>query len=129
MLLPLLTLWLTQSPHPLLHPQSARALTRANLASAGYGDRCPNATAPAAGASAAGAAVAGDESPCCYADLMLRPPGDVRLASVYKPWARAQLKAKGYELFGSIGDQFSDLNGENDAANSFKLPNPFYYIL
>ena len=36
---------------------------------------------------------------------------------------------KGYEVVASFGDQFSDLEGTSSAAASFKLPNPFYYIL
>jgi hypothetical protein len=101
----------TPSPPPPRAPQPARAVTRANLASAGYGDRCPNASAPAAAGAAPAAA-----GECCYVDLILRPPGDDRLASVYKPWARKQLQARGFELLGSIGDQFSDLGGRRGGA-------------
>ena len=35
----------------------------------------------------------------------------------------------GMTLLALVGDQFSDLNGENSAPFAFKLPNPFYYIL
>jgi hypothetical protein len=75
------------------------------------------------------AAAAAAEGECCYVDLLLRPPGDDRLASVYKPWARHQLELQGYTIFGSIGDQFSDLSGTVSAPYSIKLPNIFYYIL
>ncbi|KAI8471013.1 MAG: HAD superfamily, subfamily IIIB-domain-containing protein [Monoraphidium minutum] len=119
--------------------EKVRAATAQNLFEAGYGRQCatPSASAAAAaprrsllapGAAAAPAAAAG-EGECCYVDLLLRPPGDTRLASVYKPWARRQLESKGYTLFGSIGDQFSDLSGEASAPFSVKLPNTFYYIL
>ncbi len=36
---------------------------------------------------------------------------------------------KGYEIVASFGDQWSDLAGTSAAEASFKLPNPFYYIL
>ena len=36
---------------------------------------------------------------------------------------------KGYEIVASFGDQWSDLAGTSAAVASFKLPNPFYYIL
>lgn len=104
-----------QSPPPPA-PQAARAATAANLLAAGYGAQC------ASGLRAAG-------EPCCYVDLVLRPPGDTRLASVYKPWARARLAAAGFELFAAFGDQFSDLNGDSSTQYAFKLPNSFYFIL
>ncbi|GBF91739.1 hypothetical protein Rsub_04043 [Raphidocelis subcapitata] len=106
--------------------EPARAATRANLASAGYGARCTNATAAGAAAPPASG------GPCCYVDLILRAPGDGRLASVYKPWARAQLAARGYEIWASVGDQFSDLSGGEGPSNpeyAFKITNPFYFIL
>ena len=36
---------------------------------------------------------------------------------------------KGYEVVASFGDQWSDLAGTSAAVASFKMPNPFYYIL
>lgn len=36
---------------------------------------------------------------------------------------------QGYEIVASFGDQWSDLAGTSAAVASFKLPNPFYYIL
>ena len=50
-------------------------------------------------------------------------------ASVYKPQRRQKLIDDGYELVGSFGDQFSDLDGTSQAQASWKLPNPMYYIL
>jgi hypothetical protein len=38
-------------------------------------------------------------------------------------------KSGNYTLLALLGDQFSDLNGEESAPYAFKLPNPFYYIL
>jgi len=48
---------------------------------------------------------------------------------VYKPERRQRLIDDGYELAGSFGDQFSDLEGASEAAASWKLPNPMYFIL
>lgn len=50
-------------------------------------------------------------------------------ASVYKPEARQKLENAGYNIVGSFGDQFSDLEGTNEGVTSWKLPNPMYYIL
>ena len=36
---------------------------------------------------------------------------------------------EGYEIVASFGDQWSDLAGTSAAIASFKMPNPFYYIL
>eukprot|EP01025_Chloroclados_australasicus_P015330 TRINITY_DN1732_c0_g1_i2.p4 TRINITY_DN1732_c0_g1~~TRINITY_DN1732_c0_g1_i2.p4 ORF type:complete len:110 (-),score=1.15 TRINITY_DN1732_c0_g1_i2:49-378(-) len=52
-----------------------------------------------------------------------------KLASVYKPERRKQFQDAGYNIVGSFGDQFSDLEGLNSALASWKLPNPLYYIL
>ena len=114
--------------------EATRAATRANLLAAGYGDRCAPGGGGAAASSPSASSNANDSTngaggACCYVDLILRPPGDARLASVYKPWARARLEAAGYELLASVGDQFSDLNGEHSARLAWKLPNPFYYIM
>jgi hypothetical protein len=100
--------------------EDSRNSTMLNLQRAGYGQPC--------GSSSRG------EAACCYAALLMRPANDSRLASVYKPWARAQLLAGGgYRLAALLGDQFSDINGLGVEAGSgvaaFKLPNPFYFIL
>lgn len=88
----------------------------------------------------------------CYTALLMRAPGDTRLASVFKPSARQQLlegaapalvpegkgdilggalprKSGNYTLLALLGDQFSDIVGDVSAPYAFKLPNPFYYIL
>jgi hypothetical protein len=99
----------------------------ANLQRAGYGTPCStHADSSSSGDSA--------EAACCYDALLMRPANDTRLASVYKPWARAQLLADGrYTLAALLGDQFSDINGLGIEAGSgvqaYKLPNPFYFIL
>lgn len=126
--------------------EAERAPTAANLAAAGYGTQCAPASAQGAAGSAAGAAgaVTGQNaagatagapgsrvrsSAPCYLSLGMRAVGDVRLASVYKPEKRGELVAAGYTILGSIGDEFSDLSGPNAAPLSFKLPNPFYFII
>lgn len=104
--------------------ERARDFTAANLAAAGYGDRCGTASAasavaaPGSGQVAAvagmpgGGGGAGLESggaaahaAACYVELLLRDNDDDRLASVFKPDRRAQLKAQGWEVVGNIGDQ------------------------
>ena len=49
-------------------------------------------------------------------------------AVVYKSSERRKIVAQGYTLIMSIGDQWSDLQGEPHAEISVKLPNPFYFI-
>lgn len=49
-------------------------------------------------------------------------------ATVYKSSERRKIVAEGYTLIMSIGDQWSDLDGEPRAEISVKLPNPFYFI-
>jgi acid phosphatase len=49
-------------------------------------------------------------------------------AVVYKSSERRKIVSQGYTLIMSIGDQWSDLEGEPHAEISVKLPNPFYFI-
>lgn len=99
-----------------------REATAKNLEAAGYGVPCSGTLDEAQRAERA------QQEPC-YVALGMRSEGDQRLASVYKPDQRAQLQEKGYEVVASFGDQWSDLAGTSAAVASFKLPNPFYYIL
>jgi len=46
----------------------------------------------------------------------------------YKSEERKRIVDAGYRIVMSVGDQWSDLNGEPRAEISVKLPNPFYYI-
>jgi hypothetical protein len=122
--------------------EAARAQTEDNLLAAGYGRRC--------GDKGRGGGGDGDDGAPCYLSLTLRQPGDARPASLYKPEARRQLAAAtGLPVVASVGDQWSDISGEeltaagggggggdrSDAAAApppyvaIKLPNPFYYIL
>ncbi len=56
-------------------------------------------------------------------------PNDYHQPSVvpYKTHARQIIEKQGYEIVESIGDQWSDLAG-GFADNTFKLPNPYYYL-
>ncbi|MQM04450.1 hypothetical protein Taro_037251 [Colocasia esculenta] len=61
--------------------------------------------------------------------LILRGPSDQgKTAVLYKSEKRAWLVSLGYKIYGSSGDQWSDLEGAPIAERSFKLPNPLYYI-
>jgi len=46
----------------------------------------------------------------------------------YKSEERKKIVDAGYRIVMSVGDQWSDLNGEPRAEISVKLPNPFYYL-
>jgi len=64
-----------------------------------------------------------------WTGLYLKPMS-YNLPSVapYKSGARKQIESEGYDIVLNIGDQKSDLAG-GYADKSFKLPNPYYYIL
>lgn len=49
-------------------------------------------------------------------------------AIVYKSSERRKIVEQGYTIIMSVGDQWSDLDGEPRAEISVKLPNPFYFI-
>jgi acid phosphatase len=46
----------------------------------------------------------------------------------YKSEERKKIVDLGYRIVMSVGDQWSDLNGDPKAEVSVKLPNPFYYL-
>lgn len=60
--------------------------------------------------------------------LILRPVSDHSASAIpYKSGARANIEKMGYDIALNIGDQASDLaNGHAD--QTFKLPNPFYWL-
>jgi acid phosphatase len=61
--------------------------------------------------------------------LALRDAAESSIPTVaYKSGRRKQLVAQGYRIILSVGDQWSDLNGEPKAEVSVKLPNPFYFL-
>jgi acid phosphatase len=61
--------------------------------------------------------------------LSLRVGPQKTMATVaYKSEERKKIVDSGYRIVMSVGDQWSDLNGEPKAEISVKLPNPFYYL-
>ncbi|MDE1154488.1 MAG: HAD family acid phosphatase [Acidobacteriaceae bacterium] len=61
--------------------------------------------------------------------LLLRTPEEKSMTAIEeKSAARKRLVEQGYTLAVSVGDQWSDLEGQPLAAASIKLPNPFYFI-
>jgi acid phosphatase len=61
--------------------------------------------------------------------LSLREGPQKTMATVaYKSEERKKIADAGYRIVMSVGDQWSDLNGEPRAEISVKLPNPFYYL-
>ena len=61
--------------------------------------------------------------------LSLRVGPQKTMATVaYKSEERKKIVAAGYRIVMSVGDQWSDLDGEPKAEISVKLPNPFYYL-
>lgn len=49
-------------------------------------------------------------------------------AVMYKSEIRKQLLGEGYRIWGNVGDQWSDLEGDTIGNRTFKLPNPMYFI-
>lgn len=49
-------------------------------------------------------------------------------AMEYKSRERTKLVKAGYRILGNMGDQWSDVIGENVGKRTFKLPNPMFYI-
>lgn len=63
-----------------------------------------------------------------YDTLITRSPEYYKSAAIdYKSEARAKLTEAGYVIIGSVGDQWSDLEGGN-AGITVKLPNYIYFI-
>jgi hypothetical protein len=61
--------------------------------------------------------------------LVLRAGAENQSSTIdYKAGARQRIQAQGYTLAMSVGDQWSDLEGQPQALVSVKLPNPFYFI-
>jgi acid phosphatase len=60
--------------------------------------------------------------------LILRSPEEKKLsAQAFKFGARQRLRAEGYTIIGSIGDQYSDICCE-DMGFTVKIPNPMYIL-
>lgn len=64
-----------------------------------------------------------------WAGLALRDGNENGMATIaYKSLERKKIVAQGYRIVLSVGDQWSDLLGDPQAATSVKLPNPFYFL-
>jgi hypothetical protein len=64
-----------------------------------------------------------------WTGLALRNGEENSMATIaYKSEERQKIAGKGYSIVMSIGDQWSDLLGDPQAAVSVKLPNPFYFL-
>jgi acid phosphatase len=64
-----------------------------------------------------------------WTSLILRSPEDEGTpAAAYKIKKRLELQEKGYRIWASLGDQWSDLTGPAAGNRTFKLPNPMYFI-
>ncbi|KAK9986332.1 hypothetical protein SO802_031283 [Lithocarpus litseifolius] len=51
-----------------------------------------------------------------------------QMAVTFKSEIRKQLVEEGYRIWGNVGDQWSDLQGEFTGNRTFKLPNPMYFV-
>jgi acid phosphatase len=61
--------------------------------------------------------------------LIMRSMNDKgKSAIVYKSEIRKQLTEQGYRIWGNVGDQWSDLQGECLGNRTFKIPNPMYLV-
>ncbi|KNA23444.1 hypothetical protein SOVF_024530 isoform A [Spinacia oleracea] len=64
-----------------------------------------------------------------YERLIMRSPEYRGLsAMMYKSEIRRQLMEQGYRVWGNVGDQWSDLQGNYTGDRTFKLPNPMYFV-
>jgi HAD superfamily, subfamily IIIB (Acid phosphatase) len=60
-------------------------------------------------------------------DTWLSPCAPSCSTTQYKSLTRAHIESLGYDIVGNFGDQYSDLNG-GFADQTFKMPNPMYYL-
>ncbi|KAL5550417.1 hypothetical protein UlMin_000593 [Ulmus minor] len=64
-----------------------------------------------------------------YERLILRSAAYKGQSAVsYKSAIRKQLESERYRIWGNVGDQWSDLQGECLGNRTFKLPNPMYFV-
>lgn len=63
-----------------------------------------------------------------WQELFMKPENYKKPSVIpYKSGIRKKITNRGYEIILNIGDQWSDLKGDY-ADQSYKLPNPYYYI-
>lgn len=64
-----------------------------------------------------------------YEQLIMRTAANKGQSAVtFKSEMRRQLTEAGYRIWGNVGDQWTDLQGECSGNRSFKLPNPMYFV-
>ncbi|XP_022144088.1 acid phosphatase 1 [Momordica charantia] len=64
-----------------------------------------------------------------YERLILRSAAySGRNAVEFKTEMRRRLVEQGYRIWGNVGDQWSDLQGQFVGNRTFKLPNPMYFV-
>ncbi|XP_057450720.1 acid phosphatase 1-like isoform X2 [Lotus japonicus] len=64
-----------------------------------------------------------------YERLILRTEQYIGQRAVrYKSAIRKEIEGQGYRIWGNVGDQWSDLQGECLGNRTFKIPNPMYHI-
>lgn len=64
-----------------------------------------------------------------YERLILRSEANKGQSAVmYKSEVRKQLVGEGYRIWGNVGDQWSDLQGDCIGNRTFKFPNPMYFV-
>ncbi|XP_030543850.1 acid phosphatase 1-like isoform X2 [Rhodamnia argentea] len=64
-----------------------------------------------------------------YERLIMRTPAyKGQSAIIFKSDIRRQLVEEGYRIWGNIGDQWSDLQGQSVGNRTFKIPNPMYFV-
>ena len=60
--------------------------------------------------------------------LIIADSRPVRSQAVRLVTVDVNIVAQGYRIILSVGDQWSDLNGDPKAEVSVKVPNPFYFL-
>ncbi|XP_048141936.1 acid phosphatase 1-like isoform X2 [Rhodamnia argentea] len=64
-----------------------------------------------------------------YERMIMRTPAyKGQSAIIFKSDIRRQLVEEGYRIWGNIGDQWSDLQGQFVGNRTFKIPNPMYFV-
>ncbi|WP_050043541.1 HAD family acid phosphatase [Bradyrhizobium sp. LTSPM299] len=68
-----------------------------------------------------------DHAGYAWTELRTRPDRDERTVQQFKTDERAKVAGEGYTIVANIGDQMSDIDGDNSGCR-FKVPNPYYFI-
>ncbi|XP_010517161.1 PREDICTED: acid phosphatase 1-like [Camelina sativa] len=64
-----------------------------------------------------------------YERLIMRTADNKRQSAItYKTRIRKEMMEQGYRIWGNVGDQWSDLQGEYSGDRTFKIPNPMYFV-